>query len=339
MFVRWSSIPAEAHMQHNGTPVDYSYAHELHSADAGPPGRAASQRPAGGRVTPRKYPNLRRHRPRARTITGMLLSVLLTGGLATATAGAHEKPFADLPPQEPGVTLRVFDIQSPLNELCDLKPAQTPNVDKLIPAADWSSTDGFGFTDNFVSQIIGNIDVPADGTYDFRLISDDGSRLSIGGQQVIDHDGLHGAEPKDGEITLTPGYHALQVDHFDRGGGQQVTLQWKPPGAADFALVPNSVLSTDAGVVRVTALGVRSARAPMTPRRRSPADLGQPRLHPHGLAARRLRAASLRDGLDAGRPACRDHLGRQHQHRGRGVRPRPRHGRHRPGAGHVQEDR
>lgn len=206
-------------------------------------------------MTPRKYPNLRSHRPGAQRITGLLLSVLLTSGLAAGTAGADEKPFADLPPQEPGVTLRVFDIQSPLDALCDLKPAQTPNVDKLIPTADWSSTDGFGFTDNFVSQIIGNIDVPADGTYAFRLISDDGSRLLIGDQQVIDHDGLHGAEPKDGEIALAPGYHALHIDHFDRGGGQQVTLQWKPPGAADFTLVPNSVLSTDAGVVRVTAPG------------------------------------------------------------------------------------
>lgn len=206
-------------------------------------------------MTPRKTPNLRSHRPTARRITGLLLSVLVTSGLTTATAGADERPFADLPPQEPGVTLRVFDIQSPLNELCDLKPAQTPNVDRLIPTADWSSTDGFGFTDNFVSQIIGNVNVPDNGTYTFRLISDDGSRLLIDGRQVIDHDGLHAAEPKDGEITLDPGYHALHIDHFDRGGGQQVTLQWKPPGAADFAVVPNSVLSTDAGVVRVTAPG------------------------------------------------------------------------------------
>ncbi|MFD7500082.1 family 16 glycoside hydrolase [Streptomyces sp. NPDC059850] len=204
-------------------------------------------------MTSRKCP--RSHRRRPRRLPGLLLAALMAAGLATPAAGADEKPSADLPPQEPGVTLRVFDVQSPLSKLCDLKPAQTPNVDKLIPTADWSSTEGFGFTDNFMSQIIGNIDVPADGAYAFRLISDDGSRLLIGGKKVIDHDGLHAAEPKDGEITLTPGYHPLRIDHFDRGGDQQVTLQWKPPGAAEFTLVPNSVLSTDAGVVRVTAPG------------------------------------------------------------------------------------
>ncbi|MEV7084776.1 family 16 glycoside hydrolase [Streptomyces sp. NPDC093085] len=188
-------------------------------------------------------------------MVGTLLAALLAGGLAAPAAQADEKPFGDLPPQEPGVTLRVFDIQTPLSKLCDLKPAQTPNVDKLIPTIDWSSTEGFGFDDLFVSQITGNLNVPENGTYAFRLISDDGSRLFLGDQRVIDHDGLHGAEPKDGEIVLTAGYHPLRIDHFDRYGEQQVTLQWKPPGADTFTLVPNSVLSTEAGVVRVTAPG------------------------------------------------------------------------------------
>ena len=62
-------------------------------------------------MTPRKSPKPRRRR--ARRTAGLLLTVLVAGGLAAPVAGADEKPFADLPPQEPGVTLRVFDIQSP----------------------------------------------------------------------------------------------------------------------------------------------------------------------------------------------------------------------------------
>lgn len=199
----------------------------------------------------------RRTARRFRRCTGLLLTVLLGGGLLTPAAAAEDepRPFADLPPQEPGVTLRVFDVRTPLSKLCDLKPAQTPNIDKLIPTADWTSTEGFGFSDNFVSQITGNLNVPEAGTYDFRLISDDGSRLFLGDQQVIDHDGQHGAEPKDGQVTLNAGYQSLRIDHFDAGGDQQVTLQWKPPGATGFTGVPNSVLSTDADVVRVTAPG------------------------------------------------------------------------------------
>ncbi|MGX1508197.1 UNVERIFIED_CONTAM: hypothetical protein RKD43_006822 [Streptomyces graminofaciens] len=195
-----------------------------------------------------------RQRLRRRT-TGLVAASFLAGCLISPPASAAAGAAEDLPPQEPGVTLRVFDIQLPMSKICSIKPGQTPNVDKLMPTIDWSSTDDFGVGDNFVSQVIGNIDVPQDGSYTFRLTSDDGSRLLIDERPVIDHDGLHGAEPKDGTVTLTAGHHALRIDHFDRTGGQQVTLSWRPPGASDFSVVPNSVLSTDAGVVRVTAPG------------------------------------------------------------------------------------
>ncbi|MFD0662773.1 PA14 domain-containing protein [Thermocatellispora tengchongensis] len=106
-----------------------------------------------------------------------------------------------------------------------------------------------------MSEVIGNIDIQQAGAHTFRLTSDDGSRLLIDGELVIDHDGLHGPDAKDGTVTLTEGHHSLRIEHFERDGGQQITLAWQPPGASGFAVVPNSVLSTDAGVVRVTAPG------------------------------------------------------------------------------------
>ncbi|UUN26977.1 family 16 glycoside hydrolase [Streptomyces sp. FIT100] len=206
-------------------------------------------------MNPRPYRRLRRR------LVGLVVTSLLAGGFlssppAAAQPGQSARSAVELPPQEPGVTLRVFDIQFPASEICDLKPGQTPNVDKLMPSVDWSTTDDFGGVgDNFVSQVTGNVNVPEDGSYTFRLTSDDGSRLLIDDKLVIDHDGLHAAEPKDGAVELTAGYHSLRIDHFDRTGGQQITLAWMPPGASGFALVPNSVLSTDADVVRVTAPG------------------------------------------------------------------------------------
>nr|WP_226961696.1 MULTISPECIES: PA14 domain-containing protein [Streptomyces] len=180
---------------------------------------------------------------------GVLVPALLLGGLAAPSIAA------DIPPQEPGVTLRSFDVGLPLEEICTLKAGQTPNVDKLMPVIDWQSTDDFGLNDFFLSQVIANINIPEEGDYNFRLISDDGSRLLIDDQLVIDHDGLHSAEPKDGSVHLTSGYHALHIDYFDHAAEQQLTLQWQPPGAEGFTTVPNDVLSTDADVVRVTAPG------------------------------------------------------------------------------------
>ncbi|MFE1088341.1 DUF1080 domain-containing protein [Streptomyces sp. WA1-19] len=198
---------------------------------------------------------LRPYHRRRRHLTGLLVSALLAGTFAAVPAAAAPGPRDELPPQEPGVTLRVFDLQTPLDELCEIKAGQTPNVDKLMPVIDWSATDDFGIADHFVSEVTANLTVPEDGTYDFRLTSDDGSRLLIGGDTVIDHDGLHGAEPEDGSKKLTEGHHALRIDHFDRTNDQQLTLEWKPPGAEGFSVVPDTVLSTDADVVRVTAPG------------------------------------------------------------------------------------
>ncbi|MFJ9671768.1 family 16 glycoside hydrolase [Streptomyces sp. NPDC101221] len=193
----------------------------------------------------------------------LLTSAVSIGGVwAAPAASASPAASADIPPQEPGVTLRVFDVQTPLDELCTLKPGQTPNHDKLMPTVDWSTTADFGgIADNFVSEASGYLVAPRDGTYVFRLVSDDGSRLTLDGSTVIDHDGLHGAEPKDGTVELTAGAHPLRIEHFDRGGGQQLQLSWMPPGASAFTVVPTEALSTDAGVVRVTAPGRKECEA------------------------------------------------------------------------------
>src|SRR5688572_7751801 len=172
---------------------------------------------------------LRVYRRLRAPMLGVAVAILLTA-LLPATPS-----HAAVPPQEPGVTLRVFDVQVPLEKICTLKPGQTPNYDKLMPTVDWRTTADFGgFGDNFVTQVTGNIHVPADGSYTFRLTSDDGSRLLIDDRPVIDHDGLHGAEPKDGTVQLTEGMHALRIDHFERGGDQVLNLAWQPPGADGF---------------------------------------------------------------------------------------------------------
>ncbi|MER5963524.1 ricin-type beta-trefoil lectin domain protein [Streptomyces sp. NPDC002057] len=207
-------------------------------------------------MRPRLYP---RH-PAGRLV-GTLVTSLLALGLSAAPAPADGPATAALPPQEPGVTLRVFDVQVPLGDLCTLKAGQTPNIDKLMPVVDWSTAGDFGLETHFVTQVIGNLGAPQAGAYTFRLTSDDGSRLWIDDQLVIDHGGLHGAEPKDATVDLTAGPHALRIEHFERDGGQRLTLAWKPPGASGFAVVPTTALSTDADVVRVTAPGRKECEA------------------------------------------------------------------------------
>src|SRR3954464_2981521 len=122
------------------------------------------------------------------------------GLTVVVAAGAFAGPaFSQgLPRQEPGVTLRTYQFANGPTKTCTLKSAQTPNVDKLMPNINWSTEADFGANDNFQSTALPNLNAPADGSYSFRITSDDGSKLSIDGALVIDHDGLHGDTSKEG---------------------------------------------------------------------------------------------------------------------------------------------
>lgn len=183
----------------------------------------------------------------------LLTGTALLGGSIAALPAAAAAP----PGQQDGLTLRTYQLGQPLSALCTLKDGQTPNVDKAVPTIDLTTAADFGAEDNFVSHALAQLTVPEGGEHTFRLTSDDGSRLSIDGQVVVDHDGLHGEEAKDGAVTLTAGAHDLYVEFFEAGGGQRLLLEWQPPGATGFSVVPSSVLSTPADVVRVTAPGTK----------------------------------------------------------------------------------
>lgn len=75
-----------------------------------------------------------------------------------------------------------------------------------------------GVTDRFEWFAIdyhGLLKISAPGTYRFRLLSDDGSRLFIDDQLVIDADGLHMPRKSDvGEMKLDAGVHSLHVEYF-----------------------------------------------------------------------------------------------------------------------------
>jgi hypothetical protein len=83
--------------------------------------------------------------------------------------------------------------------------------------------------------------VPADGSYSFKLNSDDGAKLYIDGKLVIDNDGQHAPTAKEATITLTAGEHALSIDYF-QGPRYQIALElfWKAAGASSYVYVPKS---------------------------------------------------------------------------------------------------
>ncbi|MFW6133820.1 MAG: PA14 domain-containing protein [Planctomycetota bacterium] len=82
------------------------------------------------------------------------------------------------------------------------------------------------------------IEVPSDGVYDFWLNSDDGSRLYVDGELVVDNDGRHSPRLKHGRIALTVGKHAFRVVWFDHGGYGRLEAFWKGPLIRKKELIP-----------------------------------------------------------------------------------------------------
>ncbi|HMB89509.1 MAG TPA: alpha-L-fucosidase [Rhodothermales bacterium] len=76
----------------------------------------------------------------------------------------------------------------------------------------------------------GEIDVPQPGRYTFYLQSDDGSRLYIDDQEVIDNDGIHGLMEKQGRVTLEQGRHSITLQYFQRRADYDLTLFVEGPG-------------------------------------------------------------------------------------------------------------
>ena len=69
-----------------------------------------------------------------------------------------------------------------------------------------------GFNDRFVAKWTGSVVVKKAGSYTFKTCSDDGSNLFVGSRRVVNNDGLHGTECKEGSMELAAGAHAITVN-------------------------------------------------------------------------------------------------------------------------------
>lgn len=80
--------------------------------------------------------------------------------------------------------------------------------------------------------------IPRDDVYLLSLTSDDGSRLWIGGELVIDNDGLHVAETVTTPVALASGAHRIRVAWFNKTGGAALSLAIATPGARPQPVPP-----------------------------------------------------------------------------------------------------
>ena len=64
----------------------------------------------------------------------------------------------------------------------------------------------------------------------FSTSSDDGSRLSIGNEVIVDNDGLHGVMSNSGLIRLKAGLYPIMITFFEQGGAEKLEVSYEGPG-------------------------------------------------------------------------------------------------------------
>jgi hypothetical protein len=83
----------------------------------------------------------------------------------------------------------------------------------------------------FAIEYTGRVWIEKQGHYRFSLLSDDGAKLYLNNQIVIDNDGEHGARAISGSAILTRGVYEIKVEYFQ---GPRFTvalvLAVSPPG-------------------------------------------------------------------------------------------------------------
>jgi len=103
-----------------------------------------------------------------------------------------------------------------------------PYASDVVNNIDFPSTSGdfitSGRAENVGAVFTGYIDIPESGLYTLYTNSDDGSKLYLGDDEIVNNDGLHPMVEVGTEVALQAGTHALTVEFFERGGGAGVIM-------------------------------------------------------------------------------------------------------------------
>jgi len=159
-------------------------------------------------------------------------------------SGTAQAKFAKVNPRpaagdigfQPGLTYKYYEGDwDTVPDFSKLKPVD----EGLVPVFDLSkkkAKERYGF------EFTGYVRIPKDGVYALFLGSDDGSRLYIGDDLVVDNDGLHGLQEKRGLVALAAGVHPVRVGYFNKTGSDGLAVSIQGPGLAKTP-VAEAVLS------------------------------------------------------------------------------------------------
>jgi len=125
--------------------------------------------------------------------------------------------------EQSGLNYEFFNGIATLDGLENETPDDTGTVSEISVQPAYDN----GANNNFSLRFTGNLYVPQTGDYTFTLGQDDGTRLYINGNQIINNAGVGSSSTT---INLTSGQYTIEIRHYEGSGGEQVFLNWSGPG-------------------------------------------------------------------------------------------------------------
>lgn len=115
----------------------------------------------------------------------------------------------------------------------ELRPIKNGKIHKISLHAIETRQDYFGI------DIFGFIKIERTGNYTFYLTSDDGSRLFINNEEIINNDGLHSNKEVSGKVFLDKGLIPFKIFYFEMTGAQNLKVEFEGPGIKRMILPAN----------------------------------------------------------------------------------------------------
>jgi endoglucanase len=171
-----------------------------------------------------------------------------SGGLGTYTVEAYVDDINRIPESNEGNNKRSESLSIKqgtgwTGSYYNGTTLSTLKLTRTDPTIDfsWSGSPVSGVnTDMFSVRWKGDLHVPATGTYTFTARTDDGVRLWVNNQRIIDDWSNHAAQDTTGSIALTGGRtYPVTMEYYDNVSGAMARLSWSGPGIAK-TIVPTA---------------------------------------------------------------------------------------------------
>lgn len=162
-------------------------------------------------------------------------------GLAPSSALLFLSPL--LAQGQLGLRGEYFDARDP-----DLGEARVVQVDERLDF-EWPGGVPVGATllpdGTFSARWTGFVELPQAGAWTFATSADDGVRLTVGGQEVIDDwTGTAGTSDEGVFVAAQPGWVPIELRYLNAGGPGHLRLEFEGPGRPRTVIPPTSLCSS-----------------------------------------------------------------------------------------------